>query len=545
MAADAEKIVKRYNDLKSDRQTWDSHWREIAEQVYPRRDDFDTKRAVGEKRMTKVFDSTPIQANELLASGMVGLNINPATTWFRPDTEGMDDEAKRWLTAASDTMLNEINSPQSGFYTAAYEYFLEFGAFGTAGIFITEGEGNEGLLFQSRALSEIAISEGPQGQIDTVYRRFEWPAHRIFARWRDKSGKAVKDSLKKDKPDTKFFIIHAIQPRKDRDDTKRNALNLPFEEAYVVERDEHLLEEGGYNEFPLPVGRFYKSPMETYGRSPAMTALPDIKMLNEVMKTTIKAAQKSVDPPIIVPSEGFINPVRTVPGGVNIFDTANGGTAATAIGQFPSANPGIGIDFVNMLQDRIRSIFFVDQLQFSGGPQMTATEVLQRTEEKLRLMGPILGRVQTEFLGPVLNRVFGILFRQGKFGEPPESLPAKFEFEYTSQINMAQMQQEANGFIRAVDVLGPLLQLSPTLLTDNLNGDKMVRDTLEMFGVSPNKFSEEQERDTVRQQREQIQQLSQALALAQQGGEAGKAVAEASKAAGEAGQPLQQTAEGG
>ena len=534
MAANAEQIVKRYNDLKADRQTWDSHWREIAEQVYPRRDDFDTKRAVGEKRMTKVFDSTPIQANELLASGMVGLNINPATTWFRPNTEGMDDDAKRWLTDASETMLNEINSPQSGFYTAAYEYFLEFGAFGTAGVFITEGEGNDGLLFQARALSEIAISEGPQGQIDTVYRRFEWPAHRIFARWGEDSGKEVKDALKKNKPDIKFFIIHAIQPRKDRDESKRNARNLPFEEAYVIERGRHLLEEGGYNEFPLPVGRFYKSPMETYGRSPAMTALPDIKMLNEVMKTTIKAAQKSVDPPLILPSDGFINPVRTVPGGVNIFD----GSVNEAIGQFPSGNPGIGLDFVAALQDRIRSVFFVDQLQFAGGPQMTATEVLQRTEEKLRLMGPILGRVQTEFLGPVLNRVFGILFRQGKFGEPPESLPPSFEFEYTSQVSMAQKQQEANGFIRAVEVLGPLLQLNPALLTDNLNGDKTVRDTLEMFGVSPNKLTEERERDVVRQQRQQLAQQAQTIEMLKQGGEAGKAVGEATQA-------LQQPAEGG
>lgn len=521
MAADAEKIVKRYNELKADRQVWDSHWREVAELVYPRRDDFDTKRAAGEKRMTKVFDSTPIQANELLASGMVGLNINPATTWFRPDVEGMDDAAKRWLDNAADVMLAEINSPDSGFYTAAYEYFLEFGAFGTAGMFITEGEGNDGLLFQSRALSEVTISEGPQGQIDTVFRRFEWPAHRIFARWKDDSGEAVLDAIKKGKPDTKFFIIHAIQPRKERDGEKKNAQNLPFEDVYVVEKKRHILEEGGFNEFPLPVGRFYKSPMEVYGRSPAMTALPDIKMLNEIMKTTIKAAQKSVDPALIVPNDGFLNPVRTVPGGVNVFDPSvtDGG-----IGQLPSANPGVGLDMVQLLQDRIRSIFFVDQLQFAGGPQMTATEVLQRTEEKLRLMGPILGRVQTEFLGPVLDRVFGILFRQGKFGAPPESVPESFEFKYTSQVTQAQRQQEANGFIRAVEVMSPLINLNPELLTDNLDGDKTVRDTLEMFGVSPDKFKPEDERDTIRDQRQQIAQQQQQLEQLQQGAEAGQAI---------------------
>lgn len=520
MAANAEQNIQRYNMLKSLRGTWDSHWREIAELVYPRRDDFDTRRSPGEKRMTKVFDSTAIQANELLASGMVGLNINPATTWFRPNTDSMDEESKIWLHNAADVMLNEINSPTSGFYTAAYEYFLEFGAFGTAGLFITEGEENNGLLFQSRALSEISVAEGPNGQIDTVYRRFEWPVHRIHQRWGSKSGKSVLKHMQEKKLDAKFFIIHAIQPRKVRDKSKKDTLNLPFEDVYILQVDEHILEENGYHEFPLPVGRFYKSPMEVYGRSPAMTALPDVKMLNEVMKTTIKAAQKAVDPPLILPSDGFINPVRTVPGGVNVFD----GSVNEAIGQFPSTNPGIGLDMVEFLANRIRSIFFVDQLQFAGGPQMTATEVLQRTEEKLRLMGPILGRVQTEFLGPVLDRVFGLLFRQGKFGLPPASLPDSFEFEYTSQVNQAQRQQEANGFLRAIEVMGPMLQLQPELLTDNIDGDKTLRDTMEMFGVSPDKFSDEKERDTIRQQRAQIQQLSQTIEGLKQAGEAGQAI---------------------
>jgi hypothetical protein len=523
MAANAEKIVQRYKGLKSDRQIWDSHWREVAELVYPRRDDFDTKRAAGEKRMTKVFDSTPIQANELLASGMVGLNINPATTWFRASTDGMDDAAKRWVSNASDVMLNEINAPSSGFYTAAYEYFLEFGAFGTAGIFITEGENSDGLLCQARALSELVIAEGPQGQVDTVYRRFEWPAHRIFARWGKQSGKSVLDYIKKEQFDRKCFIIHAIQPRKERDPGKKTADQMPFEDVYVVEKDRHVLEEGGFVEFPLPVGRFYKSPMETYGRSPAMTALPDIKMLNEIMKVTIKAAQKTVDPPLIVPSDGFINPVRTVPGGVNVFD----GSVNEAIGQFPSANPDIGLDMVSLLQDKIRSMFFVDQLQFAGDAKMTATEVLQRTEEKLRLMGPILGRVQTEFLGPVLDRIFGILNRQGKFGPAPDSLPESFEFEYTSQVSQAQRQQEANGFLRATEILAPLLELNPALLLDNMKGDDMVRDTYEMFGVSPDKLADEKERDVVREQREQIQQLQQALAVAQQGADVAKTASEA------------------
>lgn len=528
MAANPERIVKRYKELKAERGTWDSHWREVADLVYPRRSDFDTKRSPGEKRQTKVFDSTPIQANELLASGLVGLNINPATQWFRARTDGMSDAAKVWLDNAVEIMFAELGSPSAGFYTSAYEYFMEFGAFGTAGMFIAEAESGNGIMCQSRALSEIVISEGHDGIVDTVYRRFEWPAHRIFSKWGENSGEQVLKAIQADKPDTKFHIVHCIQPRKERDKKNKTALHLPIEEAYVIEKDNHLLQEGGYAEMPLIVGRFYKNPMETYGRSPAMTALPDIKMLNEIMKTTIKAAQKSVDPPLIVSSDGFMNPLRTVPGGVNVFD---GLDTQNAVGQLPSANPSIGLDMVEMLHGKIRSVFFVDQLQFAGGPQMTATEVLQRTEEKLRLMGPILGRVQSEFLGPVLDRVFGILFRQGKFGEMPEDLPEKFEFEYTSQVSMAQRQAEANGFLRAVEVTSPLLDINPNLLTDNINGNEVIRDTMEMFGVSADKFMPRKQTDVIQEQRGQIEQLSQALTLAQQGGQAGQAINQAQEGA--------------
>jgi hypothetical protein len=287
---------------------------------------------------------------------------------------------------------------------------------------------------------------------------------------------------------------------------------------YTENATKHMLEESGFEEWPIPTGRFYKAPMEAYGRSPAMTALPDVKMINEIMKVTIKAAQKSVDPSILVPNDGFMNPLRSVPGGVNVFDSSI--MTAGDIGQLPSANPGIGLDFVQQLSERIRSIFFVDQLQFAGGPQMTATEVLQRAEEKLRLMGPILGRVKTELLGPIIDRAFAILGRQGKFSAAPDILQGQaIEIVYVSPIAQAQRQQEANGFLRAQEVLIGLTNFNPDLL-DNLDQDKVFRDFVELFGVSPDKLRPPQERDDIREQRNQQRAQQQTIESLQQGGEA-------------------------
>jgi len=512
----AEKLVNRYNKLKADRGNWDRHWREVAELVYPRRDDFDVKRADGEKRMTKVFDSSAVHANELLASAMIALNVNPATTWFKSKTTGMDEEAARWLDNASKVMLEEINSADSGFYTAAYEYFMEFCAFGTAAMYAEEPESLNGVRFQARSLSEIVVAEGAKGVIDTVFRKFEYSVNQIMERWPNNTSEVIHKHFEKGEVDAKFPIVHCIKPREARDPSKKNTANLPIESIYILKEDNSVLEEGGFHENPIPVGRFYKSPMETYGRSPAMTALPDIKLLNEIMKVTIKAAQKSVDPALLIPSESFVQPLRTQPSGINVFDSSNGLTAQQAIGQLPSSNPNIGLDMVQYLTDKVRSMFFVDQLQLSGSPQMTATEVLQRTEEKTRLMAPILGRVQTEFLYPILDRVFGILFRQGKFGTPPQSLPASFEFEFTGAVAQSQKQAEAGGFLRSVETMSPLLQLNPNLLLDNLNADKLLRETLQTFGVGMDKLSDEGERDAARQQQAEQQQAQEQMLMAEQ-----------------------------
>lgn len=510
----AEQVCKRYDHLKASRGTWDSHWREIAELVYPRRDDFDTKRSEGEKRMTKVFDSSAIHANELLASAMIALNVNPSSTWFKSNTDKMDEEAKRWLDNASDVMIQHINGAESGFYTAAYEYFMEFCAFGTAAMFVEEAENLSGVRFQARSLSEIVVAEGANGVINTVFRKFEYTVNQIMERWPDNGSEVVEKLHSKGDVDKKLPIIHCIKPREGYDGSKKDSKNLPIESVYVLKEDMTLLEEGGYHEHPLPVGRFYKSPMEVYGRSPAMTALPDIKLLNEIMKVTIKGAQKSVDPPLIMPSASFLQPLRTAPSGINVFDSSNGLNASQVIGQLPSSNPNIGLDLVQYLTDKIRSMFFVDQLQLSGSPQMTATEVLQRTEEKTRLMAPILGRVQTEFLNPVLDRVFGLLLRQGKFGQPPESIPSEFEFEFTGAISQAQRQQEAQGFLRSVETMTPLLQINPQLLTDNINADALIRDTMQTFGVGMDKLTEEDARDEQRQaQAEAAQQQEQMMQM--------------------------------
>jgi len=229
--ADAKQIIKRYNIMKAERGTLESHLQEVAELVLPRSSNFNVKRDKGEKLMTKVFDSEAITANELLASSLVGLNINPASKWFGANTEGMSDEAKKWLDKVIEVMLSAINAPRSKFYTAHFEFFIELCGLGTAGVFITDGKNGSGIRCQARSLTEFVIGGNPEDDIDKVYRRFEWPAETIHEKWGENSGKSVLKAMEAKKFNQKFHIIHAIQPRTDRDSSKKDTKNLPFQEV--------------------------------------------------------------------------------------------------------------------------------------------------------------------------------------------------------------------------------------------------------------------------------------------------------------------------
>jgi len=277
--------------------------------------------------------------------------------------------------------------------------------------------------------------------------------------------------------------------------------------VYINLDDRHIIEEGGFHENPYIAARWMKVAGETYGRGPGLDTLPDTMMLQEVVKTVLKAAQKAVDPPLQVPDDGFINPVRTVPGGLNFRRPG-----ADKIEVFPTSNKlNIGLELIQSIQTRIREGFFIDQLQLQQGPQMTATEVLQRTEEKLRLLGPVLGRLQAEMLGPMIQRVFGILARAGRLPEPPPELEGvDYEIEYVSPLARAQKQVEANSLLRVFEIGGPILQISPQS-ADVINGDKTLRWLADLFGL-PSTLQNSEEAVTQKRQ-EQAQREQQAAAL--------------------------------
>ena len=528
----AKNLLKRFDRLKSQRQNWESHWQEVADYMQPRKADVTKSRSKGDKRTELIFDSSPLQSVELLAASLHGMLTNPSTPWFslrfKEYEMENEDEAKEWLEDATEVMYSAFN--KSNFQQEIFELYHDLITFGTAAMFIEEDD-DDILKFSTRHINEMYIAENDKGRIDTVFRKFKLSARSAIQKFGTVSAN-ISVVAKKD-PYEEVEILHAVYPRSDFDPKKQDKDNMPFASIYLDASSGDELSVSGFREFPFVVPRYLKASHEIYGRSPAMTALPDVKMLNEMSKTTIKSAQKQVDPPLLVPDDGFILPVRTVPGGLNFYRSGTRDRIETLnIG----ANTPLGLNMEEQRRNSIRNAFYVNQLMMQQGPQMTATEVIQRNEEKMRLLGPVLGRLQSELLKPLIDRCFALILRKNLFRPAPEFLSGKdIEIEYVSPLAKAQKSTELQSIMRAIEIMGSLANVAPVF--DHINMDKLVRHLADIVGV-PQKILKPQselnaQREEAQAQQQQMEQMQQVQQLAEAGGKVAplaKALPEEAKA---------------
>ena len=515
-------IKKRYNEMSSNRGTWEDHWQEILDYVMPRKADIVTKRISGDKRTEVLFDSTAITANNLLAASLQGTLTSPSRQWFylkiRNEEVNEDREVQLYLEDSAKRMYDVFN--QTNFNTEVHELYLDLCSIGTGCLFVEEGNKgfDEDLIhFQTLHISEFYIHENVSGYIDTLYRKYKLTARQAVQEFgEDNVGPKILECASM-KPDKKFNFIHAVEPREDYErvfgesDTK-----LPFHSCHVCEEEKMVVRTGGYNEFPYLVPRWSKATGEIYGRSPSYNALPDIKTLNKAVEIGLKAWSKAIDPPLLVQDDGVIGRVRMTPGGITVIRND------AAVKPFQSgANMQVTTFKEAELKTAIRQAYYSDQLQLQQGPQMTATEVQVRYELMQRLLGPTLGRFQSEFLNPLIERVFGIMFRAEAFVQEPNLLQGQsIDIEYVGPLARSQRMEEAVAVERLYQLAMQLAQADPSIM-DILDHDEAIRARAELLGVPKSVLRGRAEVDELRQARMQQQAMQQEMMMQQQQAEIG------------------------
>jgi len=511
----ASALMKRYQTLQTNRSHWESHWQELGDYVCPRKADITKKRTGGDKRTELIFDGTAIHAAELMSASLHGMLTNAATPWFdlryENDELNGDDEAKEWLEGATDVMYQHL--ARSNFQEQIHELYSDLVTFGTGVIFI-ENDDDDGFRFSTRHIAEVYVSEDEQGRVDTVFRKYKTTARAAVRQFGEQQVTQRISKLNTDDPYAEIELLHVVMPREDRDRRKRNAVNKPFASIYLDPGEKMIIGESGYDEFPYCVPRFLKASFEIgYGRSPAMTALPDTKMVNKMSEIVIRASQLQIHPPLMVPDDGFMLPVRTTPGGLNFYRS---GTRDRIEPLNIGANNPLGEMQLEQRRQAIRAAFYVDQLILGTGPQMTATEVVQRTEEKMRLLGPVLGRLQAELLQPLIGRCFAILSRQKAFAAAPPMLrDGNIDIEYVSPLAKAQRTGDVQGILQMIEFLMPLMQLDQGV-ADYLDMDGLAKHIIKVTGTPATVVRGEGEVSGIRENRAAAMQQEQELMAAQQ-----------------------------
>lgn len=484
----ADEIIRRQEQLATARGIFEQHWREIAERILPRSDYFRNNRPPGDKHTEKVFDATANLALERFASAMESMLTPRTQRWHRLKTmdEDLDQDpaVRLWLDQVTDILFNVRYSPKANFASQAHEVYMSLGAFGTGGLFIDEAIGR-GLRYRSIHLGELYIDENHQGTIDTVYRKFQLSARQAAQKWGEtKLPDQIKNSLEKF-PDQKFDFIHAVHPNSDKIYGRKDYKGMDYYSCYVSMVGRVVMSEGGFRSFPYAVGRYVVGPKEIYGRSPAMTVLPDVKMINEMSKTVLRAAHKIVDPPLLLQEDGALQAFDLRPGALNYGGVNDQGQQVVHPLQ-TGARVDIGTDMMEQRRKVINDAFLVTLFQILvDSPQMTATEAMLRAQEKGALLAPSMGRQQSELLGPMIERELEILATAGQLPPMPDQLRkygGVIDVEYVSPLNRAQRAEEGVAILNTLQAISPLAQINPGVL-DIFDPELVARELADINGV--------------------------------------------------------------
>ena len=528
--ANYEYIKKRLDRLGQERGTWEVNWQEILDYVMPRKADVVTLRTRGEKRTEVLFDSTAITANNLLAASLQGTLTSPSLPWFsiklRDEELNENRDVQLWLEDTARRMYDTFN--ETNFNTEVHEMYLDLCSIGTAALFVEEGSkgfDTDGIHFNCLHIAEYYIQESIDGKVDTLYRKYKLTARQAVQEFGfDNVGEKIQ-TASKERPDHKFNFIHAVEPTADYErSTGKSATKLKFHSCHVCEEDKMVVRTGGYNEFPYLVPRWSKATGEIFGRSPSFNALPDIKTLNKAVEIGLKAWAKAIDPPLLVQDDGVIGRVRMTPAGITVIRN-DGAVKPLQIG----TNWQITELKENQLRTAIRLANYSDQLQLQEGPQMTATEVQVRYELMQRLLGPTLGRFQSEFLNPLIERVFGIMYRAGALMQEPDIIKGtKIDVEYLGPLARSQRMEESVAIERLYSLAMNIAQIDPAIM-DNIDHDEAVRLRGKLLGVPKTVLRGKNDVDNMRTMRAEQAQMAQMAQEQQALGKAQKDQAQAAK----------------
>ncbi|OWQ92024.1 hypothetical protein CDN99_06610 [Roseateles aquatilis] len=527
MTSLAEKICLRLAQMKGERAKSEPAWRSCFEFTYPERMEglggSGVDASFAQQKKTEILDNVGTDGVRMLASNVMG-GMTPANAvWLGFDVPDETEEERRWLDHAAEEVWLAIH--QSNYDSQKYEAIVDSLCAGWFVLFIEDRNGRPFFLQYPLGQCFIACSM-LGGPADILYRSFQMTAEQAVNEYGDKVSQTIKDQAADTaKCSTKHEFVHATYPRTKYTPGSKLPRNMAFASVHVEVAGKNVVRESGFNEQPFVCPRWMVLPDSPYALGPVSNALGNIRELQALLALEKVALGRAAAGVYIAEDDGVLNPrnVRVKGGTVIVANSVN------SIKELPTgADFNVTFSKADQLRAEIRRMLLADQLAPQDGPAMTATEVHVRVALIRQLLGPLYGRFQSEDLAPTIDRVFGMMYRQGRpelGGEPgpvliddaPETLAGvKFSNRYLSPLARAQKLEDVTAIERVTAIAGTMAELGKPETLDLIDGEQSIRLAADALGAPAKMLRTEKGLIAYRQQREQTQQQEQQAAQQQQ-----------------------------
>lgn len=527
MESTAIDIIKDHGQMKARRGVFENHWQEICELVSPEYATFTARYAEGEERHNRIFDIKTNQAIRIYASILNMLLTPRGKEWhkIRAKNDNLKDDVRisSFLEKFTKSLFAYRYAPDANFASQVDVMYVLDGLVGNSCLYV-DGNRATGMRYRNIHPKEIFVKPNHQGLTDHVHRAFTLKGYQALQQFGDDLPEKMRDKSSADKD---FEFIHCVKTNDDFDPQSLLPEKQRFISYYVSLDSPKIIRTGGFRTMPYIYSRHMVAPDEDYGRSPAMALMPHIKMLNEKQRTNIRAAQYAIQPAIMLGDVSHVQPFNFRSGALNYgYLLQDGREMAKPFDM--RTRPDIGLDIIKNDHAIIEESFFVNMMQIlEERPNMTATEVLERSQEKAQLLTPIMGRKQSEFLGKLIEREIDVMsFNFGLLDDMPEELAGdSIEFNYETELTRVMQASEGVGIMRTIETALKIGQYDQSVL-QTIKFDEAIREISKINGMPQKLMKSREEVETLIAEQQQQQQMQQAASMAQQLAPAAKVASE-------------------
>lgn len=529
VAKQLDDVFERTRSIYRDLQDYVAPWSGIglsAEDGSEDLEDYDRKDL-------KIIDSTATYAVEVLAAGMQSGLTSPARPWFRLGLSNgemsEDPEIKQWLHMVENEMRYVFS--RSNVYQGLHHVYKELGSFGTAAMAMLF---NFDTVLRCRpfTVGEYRIGLSAELRPNTFLSYCYMNARQLVEQFgRENVSEPVISAYENGSSEKMFKVAWLVEPNDDRIKAK-DFLNRPFRSMYFEcsGREDKVLDLSGFKSFPIVSPRWDVVSNKSYGNGPGHVTLGNVKMLQKMQEKGLIALDKSVDPPLVGPSDLKQTIINTMPGGVTAIDEMTGTQGLRPLYEMRPDFQALEFK-IEATRTQIKTGFYNDLfLMLANQPLrsgITATEIAERHEEKLIMLGPVLERLHAELLDPLIDRTFELMLENDMIPPAPEQLQgAEIKVEYISILAQAQKMVATTSVNQFFGFAGQLAAANPEVL-DKIDFDQAVDVYADLTGVPPSLVVPDDQVAAKRQARAQQQMAQTAMSMMQPAAQSVKAMADA------------------